>query len=72
MWLKIVIVLLFLGILATLGGAFYTLIKDQGRKSKRTANLLAIRVGLAVLLLILVSWGVWSGNLGVSSPWYTP
>jgi hypothetical protein len=72
MWLKIAIVVLFLGILATLGGAFYTLMKDQGNASKRTAHLLAVRVGLAALLVILVTWGVWSGNLGLSSPWYTP
>ena len=72
MWLKIIIVLLFVGILLTLGGAFYTLMKDQGNSSKRTAHLLAIRVGLAALLVILVSWGVWSGNLGLTSPWHIP
>ena len=70
MWLKVVIILLFLGILATLSGAFYTLLQDQGNKSKRTVHLLAIRVALAALLIILVTWGVWSGTLGLSSPWY--
>lgn len=72
MWLKIIIVILFLSILATLSGAFYTLMHDQGKSSKRTANLLAIRVGLAALLVILVTYGVWTGTLGISAPWHNP
>jgi len=72
MWLKIVIVVLFAGILATLSGAFYTLMHDQGKSSKRTANLLAIRVSLAVILVILVTYGVWTGELGIAAPWLKP
>ena len=69
MWLKILIVVLFFANLVALGSAFYTLMVDQGQRSKRTANLLLIRVSLAVLLLIVVSYGVWSGQLGVYAPW---
>lgn len=70
MWLKVVIVILFIGNILALGRAFYTLVVDQGQAGKRTANWLLIRVGLAALLLIAVTYGLWSGDLAVSSPWY--
>ena len=69
MWLKILIIVLFFANLVALGSAFYTLMVDQGQRSKRTANLLLLRVSLAVLLLLVVSYGVWTGQLGVYAPW---
>ena len=72
MALKTIIVLLFIGNVVALGTAFVTLMQDQGRDSKRTANWLLIRVTLAGLLLIAVTYGVWSGDLAISSPWYNP
>lgn len=70
MWLKVIIVILFLANLVALSGAFYTLLVDQGQGGKRTANLLLIRVSLAVLLLLVVSFGLWSGTLNISAPWH--
>lgn len=70
MWLKVIIVVLFLANLAALSTAFYTLLVDQGKGGKRTANLLLIRVSLAALLLLVVGIGVWSGELGISAPWH--
>jgi len=70
MWLKVVIVLLFIGNILALGRAFYTLVVDQGQAGKRTANWLFIRVSLAGLLLVAVAYGLWSGDLAGSSPWY--
>lgn len=72
MWLKIIIVILFIGNVVALGRAFFTLVVDQGGNSKRTANMLLIRVALAILLLLAVAYGVWSGDLVMSSPWYNP
>ncbi len=69
MWLKVVIVILFLANLVVLGSALYTLLHDQGRGGKRTAWLLAIRVSLAALLLGFVVFGFWSGQLSSTSPW---
>ncbi|HKI73431.1 MAG TPA: DUF2909 family protein [Pseudomonadales bacterium] len=69
MWLKILIVVLFIANLVALGSAFYTLLLDQGRGGKRTANLLLVRVSLAVLLLLVVGYGVWTRQLGISAPW---
>jgi hypothetical protein len=70
MWLKVIIVILFIANLVALSSAFYTLLVDQGRGGKRTANLLLLRVSLAVLLLLVVSYGVWSGDLNISAPWH--
>lgn len=69
MWFKAIIVLLFLANLAALGSALFTLLVDGGRGGKRTANLLLIRVTLAALLLIVVTIGIWTGQLGISAPW---
>ena len=69
MWLKIIIVVLFIGNLVALGSALYTLLVDQGRGGKRTAKLLLIRVSLAALLLAFISYGFWTGELGLGAPW---
>lgn len=71
MWLKVVIVILFIANLAALGSAFYTLLVDQGRGGRRTARLLLVRVSLAALLLLFIVYGFWSGQLGTASPWHT-
>jgi hypothetical protein len=68
--IKTVIVLLFIGNIIALGTAFVTLMQDQGGASKRTANWLLVRVGLAILLLVAVVYGLWTGDLGMSAPWY--
>ncbi|HAK50601.1 MAG TPA: DUF2909 domain-containing protein [Gammaproteobacteria bacterium] len=69
MWLKIIIVVLFVANLIALGSAFVTLITDGGKGGKRTARLLLLRVSLAALLLLSVIYGIWSGQLNVSAPW---
>ncbi len=69
MLFKVLIVLLFIGNVVALSGAFITLMQDMGGSSKRTANLLFIRVSLAALLLLVVAYGVWSGDLNAQAPW---
>ncbi len=70
MFIKVLVVLLFIGNVAALGTAFVTLMKDQGVESKRTAKWLMIRVSLAAALILTVSYGVWSGDIAISSPWH--
>ena len=72
MWLKIIIVLLFVANVAALGRGFFTLLSDQGREGKRTANWLLIRVTLAALLILAVTYGVLTGTLAISAPWHHP
>ena len=69
MWIKVLIVVLFIANLIALGTAFFSLIKDQGRGGKKTATMLLIRVSLAALLLIVIAYGFYTGQLGVSAPW---
>ena len=70
MWLKTTIMLLFCAILASLSSGFYFFIKDRGdTQSRRLLNSLAIRVSLAVLLLLCVIHGLWSGELALRAPW---
>ena len=61
MLLKVIIVVLFIANLIALGSALVTLMKDQGRGGKRTANLLLVRVSLAALLLAVVAFGFYTG-----------
>lgn len=70
MFIKTLVVLLFIGNLLALGTAFVTLMQDQGVESKRTAKWLLVRVSLAALLILTVSFGVWSGDIALSSPWH--
>ena len=68
MWLKplitVVIILIFLSLFSSL----FFLFKDQGR-GKRSVYSLGFRVSLDALLLILVSYGLYTGELGNTVPW---
>lgn len=66
---KTLIVILFFANIAVLGRALYTMMNDQGKKSDRTANLLMLRVTLAVALLAVCAVGLMTGHLGASAPW---
>ncbi|MBS0308052.1 MAG: twin transmembrane helix small protein [Proteobacteria bacterium] len=51
--MKIVIVIAFVLILASLGSALVFLMRDKG-KTNRTVNALALRVGLSILLFLFI------------------
>ncbi len=54
----------------SLGSGLYFLIVDQGKPdSKRTVYSLGFRVTLAVILVILVTIGLITGELGNTVPW---
>lgn len=67
--LKATIIFLFFCMLVSLSGAFYTLMQDQGQGKQRTVWLLTLRIALAGLILLLIGYGVWSGELRPSAPW---
>ena len=58
--MRIVIVLAFLGILASLASAFVFLMKDRSGTG-RTAYALTARIGLSVLLFLFVLFAHWMG-----------
>jgi hypothetical protein len=55
----ILIILTLLGIIISLGMGLYFLVKDRG-ETRRTVWSLTIRVGLAVLLLVILAIGFMS------------
>ena len=58
--MKIVVILFFVAILASLGSALFFLVTDRGR-SKRTVKALAVRVGLSLALFLLLMAGYYFG-----------
>jgi heme A synthase len=59
--LKLLVILLFIAVLATLASGLFFLVNDRG-ESKRLVNALTLRVALSVLvfLLLVSSWlGGW-------------
>ena len=61
MWLKIIIILAFMGIVASLASGLIFLVKDDG-DSRRTLRALTWRIGLSVglfaFLMLLAATGV--------------
>ncbi len=55
----LLVILVMLGILVSLAFGLYFLVKDRG-KTNRAVMSLSIRVGLAVLLLIILAFGFMS------------
>ena len=52
----ILIIIVMLGIIVSLGSGLYFLVTDRG-KTERTVISLSIRVGLAILLLVILALG---------------
>lgn len=67
--IKIVILLLFIGLLISLGTGFVFLVKDRETKSKRTLWALGARVTLAVALIATIGYGFATGQLKSKAPW---
>ncbi len=58
--MKIVVILFFVAILASLGSALFFLVTDRGQ-SRRTVKALAVRVGLSLTLFLLLIAGYYFG-----------
>lgn len=69
MWLKVIIVILFIALVISLFTGLGFLIKDKGTDSRRLWNSLGVRVVLVVSLLGCVFYGVFTGKLGSNAPW---
>lgn len=69
--LKVIIIILLIAIILSLASGAVFFFKDQGR-SKRTLYALGVRVTLAVLLIICLTYGVLSGQFRLSAPWHNP
>lgn len=60
--LKAILGILLLGVVISLFSGLFFLVKDQG-KTKRVAHSLAIRVGLAATIVIVIIIAALTGNL---------
>lgn len=70
MWLKMIILVLFIGILISLSSALGFLLKDTNLpESKRTLYALGIRITLAVLMMLCIFYGFYSGMFHSQAPW---
>ncbi|MDA9917195.1 DUF2909 domain-containing protein [Gammaproteobacteria bacterium] len=63
MWLRPLIYAVIILILLSLASSLFFLFKDQGQ-GKRSVYSLGVRVSLAAFLLILVAYGLSTGQLG--------
>ena len=68
MWLKVIIVFLFIALLVSLTSGFVFLMKDRGT-TRRTWYSLSVRLVLAALLMGFLIFGVYTGRLGSNAPW---
>lgn len=61
MWIKVIVVLAFIGIIASLASGLFYLVNDKG-DSRRTLRALTFRIGLSIglfaFLMILIAFGV--------------
>ncbi|MBD2857561.1 DUF2909 domain-containing protein [Spongiibacter sp. KMU-158] len=68
MWLKVVIVVLFIALVISLFSSLAFLMKDKG-STMRTWHTLSIRLVLASLLMGFLIYGIYTGQLGSNAPW---
>jgi purine-cytosine permease-like protein len=68
MILKVAIIVLFVLVLISLISGFYFLSQDQG-KTKRTLYSLGVRITLATAMMLLIGYGVYTGEITSKAPW---
>lgn len=68
MWIKVIIVFLFVALLISLSSSFVFLVKDRGN-TQRTWYALSVRLVLAALLMGFLIFGIYTGRLGSNAPW---
>jgi len=69
--LKILVLVLLMGVVISLFSGLVFLFKDSDKKnSKRTLHALGVRITLAAALIVTVWYGIYTGELGVNSPWH--
>jgi hypothetical protein len=67
--LKVIIVLLFIAVVASLFSGLNFLVKDLGDPKKRLLRALGIRIGLAALLVSTLIYGAYTGQIKSQAPW---
>lgn len=69
--LKILIVIVLIAMVISLFSGLVFLLRDTDKPaSRRTLHALGVRIGLAIALVALVGYGLYSGELTVRAPWH--
>lgn len=68
MWLKLLILVLLLAVLASLFSGLFFLMKDTDGQS-RLVTALSVRITLTVAIMLLIAYGFWSGQFTWNTPW---
>ena len=68
MWLKVIIVALFFGVVFFLGRGLYFLLTDRSGSAK-LANSLTARVALTALILLVIVVAWLAGDIHSQAPW---
>ena len=74
MYLKVIIIILLIGVVASLMSGLVFLFKDSEKpESRRTLHALGVRVSLAAALLGTIFYGLYTGQLrmGTNAPWHS-
>ena len=69
MWLKVLIVVLFIGVLISLSSGLVFLMKDVVNPRKLLLYALGVRVTLAAALVLTVAYGIYTGQFTSKAPW---
>lgn len=69
MWLKVVVVILLVAVVCSLFSGLLFLVKDTDNSRGRLAKALTLRITLTVLLMAVIAYGFWSGELRWGAPW---
>jgi hypothetical protein len=68
--LKVIIGFIMVALLGSLASGMYFLMADQGNpEKKRLFTSLGVRLSLGVTLIIVIIFGVATGELGHRNPW---
>ena len=69
--IKFLIVVLLAGVVISLFSGLVFLFKDSDvPDSRRTLYALGLRITLAALLLVVIFYGLYTGELGLNAPWH--
>jgi hypothetical protein len=69
--LKAIIVVLLIAVVVSLFTGLGFLFKDSHRTdSRRTLYALGVRISLAATLLLVIFYGLWTGELALNAPWH--
>ena len=68
MWLKAIILVLFLAVVASLGTGFYFLLTDNSGSPKLLGSL-KVRIGLTALIMLVIVIAWLHGDVHSQAPW---